>query len=336
MPVRKTESRIPQGLQASDLGQAAVGHDGRCTLVSYISSPLVTDRENVYVLFVTDPVLAAEARSFEWSVAESEGEIAFDSTTTDFGEFVYAPKGNGQLDIAVRVLDGTGVEQASASITQEISVLNDELELLIASATDQPGPDVGNSDAVRELVNDLSLYYQNVSLQTPEPGDGFQRFVYGMVGDGTLQRAPQERRQKLDDLAASLNRAGSDYATLATEGLGVCAIRLGLLAMVVPQVPGGTTRLLNWTELPDGGSAHAFADEQLRNTLAALDEAARIDLFNLVRFPKSNITQCGRILETLRDRYFKGANFNDVLTGMSGTRAFWITRHYREGPLLTK
>jgi hypothetical protein len=53
-----------------------------------------------------------------------------------------------------------------------------------------------------------------------------------------------------------------------------------------------------------------------------------------VRFPKSNITLCGRLLEALRNRYFSGTNFNDVLTGMSGTRAHWITRHYLEGPLV--
>jgi hypothetical protein len=71
----------------------------------------------------------------------------------------------------------------------------------------------------------------------------------------------------------------------------------------------------------------------LCQAVAGLDENARIDLFNIARFPKSNITACGRIVESLRDRYFAGTNFSDVLTGMSGTRAQWIVRHYREGPL---
>jgi hypothetical protein len=96
---------------------------------------------------------------------------------------------------------------------------------------------------------------------------------------------------------------------------------------------GSPAPLLAWTELPEPSAQRAVAEEQLRQTLAALDEPQRIDLFNVTRFPKSNITQCGRIIEALRDRYFSGTNFNDILSGMSGTRAHWITRHFREGPL---
>jgi hypothetical protein len=93
--------------------------------------------------------------------------------------------------------------------------------------------------------------------------------------------------------------------------------------------------LLPWTELPQPGAQNSFADQKLRQTFAALDESARIDSFNLARFPKSNITQCAHILAALRDHYFAGANFSDVLTGMSGTRAFWIAMHFRQGPLIT-
>ena len=107
----------------------------------------------------------------------------------------------------------------------------------------------------------------------------------------------------------------------------MCKIRLALAAMVISGLP--------WTELPDEASPRVSADQQLREQLAALDDNKKVDLFNLVRFPKSNITLCGKIVEQLRNRYFNGANFNDVLTGMNGTRAHWINRHYKEGPLVT-
>ena len=99
-------------------------------------------------------------------------------------------------------------------------------------------------------------------------------------------------------------------------------------------IVGSPAPLLQWTELPEAVDQRNVADEQLRQSLAALDESALIDLFNLARFPKSNITQCAKIIETLRNHYFNGASFNDVVTGMSGTRAHWITRHYSEGPLI--
>jgi hypothetical protein len=92
--------------------------------------------------------------------------------------------------------------------------------------------------------------------------------------------------------------------------------------------------MLDFTELPEPVDQRALAAEQLRQSLAALDDDKRIDLFNLVRFPKSNIAQCARILEALRDRYFAGTSFNDVLTGMSGVRAQFILRQFIEGPVI--
>jgi hypothetical protein len=182
-------------------------------------------------------------------------------------------------------------------------------------------------------VNDYSIYYQGVQLKTPEAGDSFLNFLFSMVFDGAQQRTTDQRQQHVADLALALNDQSQDFASLITEGAGVCGVRLPLLAMTAGVAGSGSTAQLSWTELPDVPAQHDSAEEQLCQQAAGLDENVRIDLFNLARFPKSNITACGRILETLRDHYFAGTNFNDVLTGMSGTRAQSIVRHYREGPL---
>jgi hypothetical protein len=147
-----------------------------------------------------------------------------------------------------------------------------------------------------------------------------------MVFDGALRRTSVTRKQHLEELANSLNNQSGDFVTLVGKGAGVSGIRLALLAMFLPA-------FLAFSELPEPFEQRALADEQLRESLAALDEDKRIDLFNLVRFPKSNINRCAGILEGLRDHYFPGTNFNDVITGMSGTRAHWIIRHFKEGPL---
>jgi hypothetical protein len=330
MGVRKTESRIPANFKPDDLGQAVVAADGRCALVSFITSPLVIDRENTYVVFVTDAALAGSANSFEWSFTENGGVA--NTQTTEVGEVSYRPKSLGTLSLVVRILGSGNAEQSSITLTQEVVSLNTELENLISNANKQTGPGMSNPDAVRELINDHNPYYQGVIMQTPEGGDGFKQFVFSMVSDGTIQRTPVQRKQHLDQIAASLNSQGKDFVTLTSEGVGVCAIRIALLAMTLPQVPGNPSPLLTWTELPE--KQRSFADEKLRQNLTTLNENIQVDLFNLARFPKSSITQCGHIIEALRDRYFNGTNFSDVLTGMSGTRAAWITRHYREGPLV--
>jgi hypothetical protein len=324
MSVRKTESRLPATLAAADLGEAATAPDGRCALVSFVTSPLVVGRENTYVAFVTDAGLAGAVQSFEWSFAENGGAPAVQ--TTSFGEAVYTPSATGQLTVTVRLLGAGNSEQSTLTLNQEITALQPEIEAAIAGARNNAGPGIGNPEVAREIVNDHSPYHQQVALRTPESGDAFQRFVFGMVQEGAIQRPPAQRKQQLTQLAAALNEGTTDFQTLAAAGAGLCGIRLALLAMTRTDLP--------WTELPEQATRRAAADQRLREALAALDEAKRVDLFNLVRFPKSNVVQCARIIETLRDRYFNGTSFQDVLTGMSGTRAAWITRHFREGPLV--
>lgn len=324
MSVRKTESRLPANAVAADLGQAVVAADGRSTLVSHISSPVVAGRENSYVVFVTDAGLAGSVQTFEWSFAENGG--APNVQTTEKGEIAYTPSATGQLSLTLRLLGAGNAEQATLTLSQDIAPLQAEIEAAITAARNNAGPGIGNPDVAREIVNDHSPYHQDVTLQTAENGDAFQRFVFGMVHDGAIQRPPVQRREQLNQLAASLNGGGTDFQTLTASGAGLCGIRLALLAMIRTDLP--------WTELPEPAAPRAAADQRLRESLAALDETKRIDLFNLIRFPKSNVVQTARIIEALRDRYFAGTNFEDVLTGMSGTRAHWITRHFREGPLV--
>ena len=324
MSARKTESRIPANFQASDLGEAVVASDARCALVSFVTSPLVVGRENGYIVFVTDSALASSVESFEWTIIENGGPP--NTQTIQHGEFFYNPTSAGKLNVAVRLLGAGAAELSVLSLDQDVVLPNVELETLISDVKNQPGPGISNPDVARELINDHNPYYQDVVLQNPETGDGFKDFVFNIVFDGALKRTAADRKRHLDELASSLNNQGSDFALLAAKGAGVSGVRLPLLAMILPD-------MLAFTELPEPAEQRGLAEEELRDTLAALSEEKRIDLFNLVRCPKSNITLSGRILEALRDRYFAGTNFDDVMTGMSGTRAHRIVKHFREGPL---
>lgn len=326
MPVRNTESRLPANFQAADLGQAVASGDSRCTLVSFISNPLVVKRQNTYVLFVPDAGLASATERYEWRFTLNDNPAQVEST--DEGEISYTPTETGTLNLEVKVLGAGNAEQSSISLSQSVVVANAELETQISNATEESGPAIGNPDIARELINDHNPYYQAVSLQSPEEGDHFKCFVFNLLSS-RAQRAPAPRRkQHLDQLAAALNTDLADYGELAAEGAGVGGIRLALLAMCL-----GDTPPLSWTELPEDTGARETAARELRNQLNGLDENVRIDLFNLARFPKSNITLCGKIAEKLRDRYFNGANFDDVMNGQSGTRATWIMRHFNEGPI---
>jgi hypothetical protein len=330
MPVRKTETRIPTGATPSDLGEAFTAPDGRCTLISFITGPLVVNRENRYVVFVTDAGLATQVQSYEWSFSENGATAT--TQTTDVGEAAYAPQGTGSLNVTVKLMDAAHTELSTLSLTQPMVPLHPGLEALIAAATDQPGPGVSDPEVSRELVNDYNPYYQAVSPPTPETGDAFQQFVFSLLFEGALKGSPADRQQLASDLAQALDEQNTDaFVSRMGAGVGVCKLRLPLLAMM----PATGAPLLPWTELPQASAQNEYADQQLRQKFAALDETAVIDCFNLARFPKSNISQCGHLIAALRDHYFAGTSFTDVLTGMSGTRAFWIAMHLRQGPLIT-
>ena len=325
MSVRKTESRIPAGLQPADLGESVSSADGRCSLIAFITAPLAPDRENIYVVFVTDSTLAANVDSYEWSFTLDGG--APDVQTSDVGQIAYTPPAEGSLTIQVRLLDSTSAEQATLSITQQVAPLNAELEAMIADAADKPGAGMGNPDVLREVVNDHNPYYMNFALQTPEAGEAFSLYHFSTVVDGVTEIKPDKRNDLLDQVAASLNDGENDYVTAIAPGLGVAKIRLSLVTMLLPpaNVP--------FSELPDSSAENAAADEQLRQQVAAMSEEDRIDLFNRVRFPKTNIFLCGKLLEALRDKFFSGVNFDDVLQKMSGAMANWITLNYQKGPM---
>jgi hypothetical protein len=317
-------------MEATNLGEAVVAPDSRCALVSYITAPLTTEHTNTYVVFVTDAALAGTVESFEWSFME-EGSAPV-VVTTDAGEVNFTPTNEGHLSTRVRLLDGSVIEQAALTLVQHVVLPNAHLEALITRSQHTPGPGGGNPVASRELVNEHASYYQQVELPTPQDGDAFRRLLFDMALNGVIRRTAKERRAHIDQLGAAVNDDPPAVARLAARGAGVCEIRLALLAMVLP-ASGGATPHLPWRELRDTGTRRTIDDQQLRNSLTTLSDETRIDLFNVARFPKSNIMACARILDTLRNRYFSGATFPDVLTGMSGTRAHWIIRHFREGPL---
>jgi len=324
MSTRKTESRIPDGLQATDLGEAVNAADNRSVLVSFVSSPLVKNRENCYVLFVTDNALGSSVEKYEWSVVENGGVAVVITTTAP--EFKYIPIETGDVTISVKLLDAGNADLGSITITQVIVELNFELEALINETKDEPGPGIGNIEVARELVNDHNPYYQGITPTGAEEVEPFKHFIFGMVSDGALVRRPAERTRLLYEIAASLNNNEGDLVSLIAQGAGVCNVRLTMLAMIIPGA-------LTWTEIPETAPEKANADHALRETFAALDENKKIDLFNIARFPKSNISYCAKVTEAIRDKYFPGVNFEDVVSGMSGTRAHWILKHFSEGPI---
>jgi len=327
MGIRKTESRLPTGLQASDLGEAAESADGKLSLISFFSSPLSPELQNTYVLIVKDAALGATIKSFKWDITE-DGAMPF-SQTTDTGEISYRTRNIGNISIAVKLLDNTNAVVGQIALIQEIGELNPTTETEIKDATEKEGAGAGDPDAVRELINGFRPYYKDLQLQTPEPDDAFTRFIGGIIFRGGAKNSYEKKQEIFNRLSESLDDNIDAFPLNAAQGVGACDIRLALLAMHYPL----SSPHLSWTELPEAADENAFADDQLRQKLNDLTDEAKIDLLNMARFPKTNILFCAKIIENLRNKYFGATSFNDVLTGMNGTRGHWIMKHYLKGPI---
>ena len=331
MPVRKTESRTPFDLAPSELGEAVASSDEQALLVSMITAPLATGRPNTYVVFVTDSGLASQVEQFEWTFTENAD--APTQQTTQQGEVTYTPASTGQLEVVVRLKDSADTDLKALTLVQPLGNLQAEIETLLAAASEGVQPTLGNPEAVRELVNDLSPYYQDARLLDGSADEDFERFLFTVVNDGVLRNDTADRHARIHHIADVLNTDSEDLPAALAPGVGVSALRLPLLAMHIGRTAGADP-LIEFVELPEVSAPRVAGYRDLLEQIGSLDEDSRIDLFNVARFPKSNIKYCGVVLELLRDRYFSGTSFADVLAGMGGTRAHWITRHYSEGPLL--
>jgi hypothetical protein len=327
MPIRKTESRLPAGFQPADLGEAIESPDGKISLLSFFTSPLTPKLKNTYVVIVKDAALASAVQSFEWDIDE-DGTLPVSEITT-IGEIDYQTRNIGNITVSVKILDNTDTTIATLLLIQEIRQLNPTVENQIENATTNEGAGAANPEIVRELINGFRPYYQNLQLQTPEPDDAFQRFIAGIIFRGRLKNSIEKQKENFNRLAESIDETIEAFPVYAAQGIGVCNIRLALLAMNYP----ASSPLLAWTELPEPADKNAFADEQLRQKFTEISTNDKIDLLNLARFPKTNINLCAKIIEALRNKYFGGASFNDVMTGMNGTRGHWILKHYLNGPL---
>jgi hypothetical protein len=96
MTVRKTESRLPRGFTAEDLGEVGkligassddASHEPDCYLISFLSSPLVWEISNTYVVFVIDTDLQTTVAKYKWSIVKvsAAGSESSAVSETSFG-----------------------------------------------------------------------------------------------------------------------------------------------------------------------------------------------------------------------------------------------------------
>jgi len=328
MPVRKTEARLPAlpGFTFADLGQSVVSaSDPGTVLVSFLSSPIAAERIQNYVVFVCNTAIAATIASYEWTITDGTPHVI--NTTAGLCE--YTPQNTGNLSVAVVLKTASNATVDTLTIQQTVVALNPALEQLI-DEQDKNIPTAAHPSITREIRNEFRIYTDNLVSASTDPL--FNKLNLSLAYASSMKVDQLKRNRLLEDAAAVINNNHhADFLHLAENGIGCCRIRPQLLAMFLNK--GNTNApYIQVTELPVAAKAKATAVTGIKTDFNALDENDKIDLFNLLRFPKSSAKMCKLVLEKLKDRYYASMTLEALLAIKD--RAKELITHFETGPLV--
>jgi hypothetical protein len=347
--VRITESRIPNGYNASELGQvnqATTADGGKYILVSFNTPPLRTDTEQQYVLFAID----ADADEYRWTI-EPIGGPALRTDTTEIGVLTHRFTNPDSYEVRVDVMVD-GVVAGTPLLLQTVTPPDSALEQnILAEKTD-----ASSADVLRELRVDFGGYVQQAATATG-PNGVPSRFVSAILFQEILSTpkrgsagasAPAAagaarskiREEEIDWLA---NQYQLGRPPFGTAGSPPDPMTLGpgqLGEWRVASMEG----LINWRE---GAAQGAGSDRAMwldRKFVLFLDVSQfvnftayqeQVDCFNLCRFPKTSIAQVAKLLARLKNRPHRWPNVprTDFFTEPDLLEI--VATEYRIGPRAT-
>ena len=304
MSVRLTESRLPFDYSAQDLGQAVVSSDGNYALVSFFSSPLLLNLENRYVVFSLN---GTQADSYHWRFNQPMGTAYESNHDPVVGIKEYAPSCRGPLQVTVEVYAGS-----TSPVVLEMSQDVQDGDPLLENLLQFPQGALGGDPRVsRELVNCLRPYIRSEIFKGPL--DLSEAFLASILYGSAYDRYSYEFIDVVLALAAKLYSDGDQHGGVRDtyhRPFGVTNLTPCQAAMVisrpvptkgiplVPMVENPPNRLFEEVDREFITSFESLADDPSAGNLPNII----IDIFNLLRFPKSNIRLCAQYFLKLKNR----------------------------------
>ncbi len=184
MAVRKTERRLPFDLESSDLGQAMSDEDGKVSLISFQTAPLVSKRRQIYVVFVLDDTLADMVHQYKWTLENNDSSH---SEITEYGFYHYIPEEEGSLKLKVELKDDADDTLASIEIVQIVVRHHPELEALVEQ-DEVVAPLAGNPVISREIINDFRIYMDQLAPRDADEHSSLNRLLFDTSYIGTLHQ----------------------------------------------------------------------------------------------------------------------------------------------------
>ncbi len=363
---------LPAGFKPEELGQAMIKTTAYSqaipelddlplgsiiwALVSYLTSPLTKDLLNQYVVFIIDPDLVAGIASYQWDVYKTIDvgvvPVLISSSVTEEGVFDYRPTEIGEFTISVslkdaqnQILDSLEMKQSVIPFSEEFDARVNALATTISRFWSDWKPDItiGKAKITNELVNDL---YQYILDAVEEPIDGQTNQIPWQLLAAIAYRemffSPKEsptgttwdkpnRTNEMWLYRNYVNEVNYGFIDVADWSLGICQMQPQTLATALTNPVTQTTYTPFLEEDKTEQNGKLIADQRLQAYLA-LSEPDRIDLFNLLRFPKTHLRMCNILLQKLKNRSTRVPLLDDeaLLADQKGIQI--IATEYNQGP----
>lgn len=284
MAIRETECRIPNGYSAEFLGEVGSTSNPDVLLISTLSSPLLVHSILEYVVFAlsgqnvdqcqwTVIFKSLSGDTFTIPISSEENILRFELPTS---EDLFPNDELTMVEVsAIVISDGTIV--ASLKIEQEITEYHSVVDYLFNAENFS----LHNTALVADIriTSELVCYERNLDSAAPETtGDVPASMVAAISYVALMADSFDDRKDQIEELRKLLNgEAGlfkGLFADFMDTPIGICGI-----------TPTMARKALGWQE--DG----LTVDEE---------KEQKIDLFNLLRFPKSTLSICTMALSKIK------------------------------------
>jgi len=338
MKLRNTEARIPGGFtkaNAEKLGEASdIDVSGKLLIVSHLTGPIPVGPAlpfwNRYVAFVNRP--AGTELTYNWSavfkgsannviltINPSFGNTLFidSSKFKDSNNTIVVNTQAKKIEVFCTISEGL-IPIGAVMLSQELNGLKQNIEDLLSEDNNAHPPIAykGNPTATRMLGNYFKPYF-NEGINAFGQVMDVPKELAAAIAFGNMPSINQlDNFWKREEFGHSLNSESvfpnpSPYIFNERNPLsiGVCSVRPHILAMFLPKndfidinnfnadnSPFYTPRYLNTYTVLTG----TIKEKSIFDSFNGLALADRIDIYNLLRFPKSNIKMCLFLLNQLK------------------------------------
>lgn len=337
MQIRTTESRIPGGFtkaNAEKLGEASNlgGPNQEFIIVAYYSSPVQAGIElpfwNKYVAFVDETKVSGNL-AYEWTIKfkKNNGDLVHQSGATGVPIIMVDAKNFTDPNIVLQAakvevsLKIPSISSTPVTLVQNLQGLSQNIENFLAAALVDtvPRASAGNPFVTREVANRIKPYLSEAGsaygkeLDIPANLTGALAYLNILIQDNKEHKHHLFPSTLLENAGLSNainNNAQYDFFEKAPPALGICPIRPHLLAMYLPKNANPDIDNISATgpgyatytpyQVIDG---NAVTGKTVFDAFMALPPGEKADIYNQLRFPKSNIRLCAFLLHQLKKTY---------------------------------